>query len=72
EREIYQQNLDNYRTYLTTLETAKLTGEARGEVKRQLEIASNLKSLNVNNDVIMSATGLSLEEIENIDVGNYR
>ncbi|MDR2642455.1 MAG: hypothetical protein LBC74_06640 [Planctomycetaceae bacterium] len=61
ESEIYQQNPDNYRTYFTTLEIAKLTGE----VKRQLEIARNLKSLNVNNDVIMKATGLSLEEIDN-------
>ncbi|MDR1962620.1 MAG: Rpn family recombination-promoting nuclease/putative transposase [Planctomycetaceae bacterium] len=78
EREIYQFELDGYRTYLATIETAEKKGKAKGreegiaigEAKRQadkIETARNLKHLGVDCETIAKATGLSRNEIERLN-----
>lgn len=67
ERAVYDSSLKVYRDYLVTMDAAKLEGRAEGlaegEMKKQQEIARNMKSLGIPSDVIMQATGLTLEEV---------
>ena len=48
----------------TRLKGAKQEGIKQGAEQEKMEIAKNLLSQNVDMDVIMSATGLTKEEIE--------
>ena len=41
-------------------------GIAEGEKNKSIEIAKNLKQLNISTDDIVKATGLSIEEIKNL------
>ena len=41
-------------------------GVTIGEKHKQLEIAKNLLTLNIDNDTIINATGLSISELEKI------
>jgi predicted transposase/invertase (TIGR01784 family) len=70
EREIYQHNLNDYRTYLATLETAEkkgnVKGRSEGRAERETEIVKNLKTLGLSQSDIAKATGLSFDEIEKI------
>ena len=70
----YQEALKNYRDYHAGINFAKkegmLEGEQRGlikgEKKKQLEIARNLKALGISTQVIQKSTGLSAEEIQQL------
>jgi predicted transposase/invertase (TIGR01784 family) len=72
ERETYQHNLNDYRTYLATLETAEKKGSVKGRVEgraeREMEIVRNLKTMGLSQSDIAKATGLSLDEIEKISL----
>ena len=48
------------------LKTTDMEAEKRGEAKKSIEIAKNLKSLGVDMDVIAKGTGLSKDEIEKL------
>jgi len=62
ERRKYFNSLNKYRTNLSVVENA--IDEGRNE--RTIEIAANLKSLDVSIDKIVQATGLSISEIESL------
>lgn len=70
----YEDNLKNYRDWYSVISTAeqkgivkgKAEGLAEGEKKKQQEIARNLKSLGVAQDVIIKSTGLTPKEIEKL------
>ena len=70
----YQEALKNYRDYHAGINFAKkeglLEGEQRGlikgEKKKQLEIARNLKALGISTQVIQESTGLTAEEIQKL------
>ncbi|MDR0705095.1 MAG: hypothetical protein LBF88_08910, partial [Planctomycetaceae bacterium] len=68
ERETYQHNLNDYRTYLATLETAEKKGSVKGRAEREMEIVRNLKTMGLSQSDIAKATGLSLDEIEKISL----
>ena len=62
EREVYEKDLNDYWTYLASLETA----EQKGEILKALRIARNLKDLGIDFATIARATELSAEEIDNL------
>lgn len=70
----YEDSLKNYRDWYSVMTTAeqkgivkgKAEGLAEGEKKKQQEIARNLKSLGITQDVIIKSTGLTPEDIENL------
>lgn len=70
----YEDSLKNYRDWYSVMSTAeqkgivkgKAEGLAEGKKKKQQEIARNLKSLGVAQDVIIKSTGLTPEEIEDL------
>lgn len=70
----YEDSLKNYRDWYSVMSTAeqkgivkgKAEGLAEGEKKKQQEIAQNLKSLGITQDVIIKSTSLTPEEIENL------
>lgn len=62
----YKQHMDNLVYQKYTLETSYDDGVQKGEEQKAMEIARNLLSLHVPMDTIMSATGLSAEDIEKL------
>lgn len=58
----YEDSLKNYRDWYSVMSTA----EQKGEKKKQQEIARNLKSLGIAQDVIIKSTGLTPEEIKDL------
>lgn len=74
----YEDSLKNYRDWYSVMTTAEqkgivkgkaeglAEGLAEGEKKKQQEIARNLKSLGITQDVIIKSTGLTPEDIENL------
>ncbi|MBQ0073363.1 MAG: PD-(D/E)XK nuclease family transposase [Prevotella sp.] len=70
ERQDYEESLKNARDWYSTLWTAEqkgLTqGRAEGRAEGITETARNLKKQGVATSVIAQATGLSIEEIENL------
>lgn len=70
ERLAYEHYLDNLRIEEDCLESAKLEGiaegKAEGRYEAQLEMARNLKNMNVPHEVIAKATGLSQADIESL------
>lgn len=78
EREKYDESIKVYRDQLVTIAYAREEGMEKGmqegmekgreegEKKKQLEIARNLKSLNLPIETIMKATGLSVEELSEL------
>jgi len=70
----YEDSLKNYRDWYSVMSTAeqkgiakgKAEGLAEGEKKKQQEIARNLKSLGITQDVIIKSTGLTPEEIKDL------
>lgn len=58
----YEDSLKNYRDWYSVMSTA----EQKGEKKKQQEIARNLKSLGITQDVIIKSTGLTPEEIKDL------
>ena len=70
ERRKYFNSLDKYRTNLSVMEYATEEGLEKGlekgAQKKAIEIAHNLKTLNVPIDTITKSTGLSVEQIEKL------
>jgi predicted transposase/invertase (TIGR01784 family) len=62
----YIDSLNSYRDFQNCLDTAKAEGEAKGEVKKAIEIAKELKMDGMPIDKISKMTGLSIKEIEKI------
>ncbi|MDE6096403.1 MAG: hypothetical protein K2G52_09465, partial [Muribaculaceae bacterium] len=60
----YEHYLDNLRIEQDCLETAKLEGREEGKTEAMVEMAKNLKSLNIPLDIIIKTTGLSSDEIQ--------
>lgn len=48
------------------LAEGRMEGLAEGERKKQLEVARNLKKMGLSSEMIMQATGISVEEIEKL------
>jgi predicted transposase/invertase (TIGR01784 family) len=71
ERELYEENLHGYWTYLATIETAenkgRAEGRAEGETTKAVEIARNMKQKGFNTATIAEITGLAPEEIERLN-----
>jgi len=64
-KEEYKQyivSLNAYRDFKNSIDTAR----DEGRVERNIEVAKNLKSLGIPFDQISKATGLTIEEIENL------
>ncbi|MCQ2206803.1 MAG: Rpn family recombination-promoting nuclease/putative transposase [Paludibacteraceae bacterium] len=70
DRKVYDAALRRSRDYYATMESAKVEGlaegRAEGRMSEKYENARNLKQLGVSNEIISKATGLSVEEIENL------
>ena len=62
ERRKYFNSLNKYRTNLSVMQNER--DEGRNE--KAIEIAHNLKTLNVPIDTIVKSTGLSVEQIEKL------
>jgi predicted transposase/invertase (TIGR01784 family) len=66
EADSYESSLKVYRDLKGVIDTAKLEGEARGKAEEKLEVAKSLKLLGVAIDIIIKATGLTEEQINNL------
>ncbi len=74
ERIKYDRDIRNYRDWISTMDTAKNEGMQQGfeqgvqqgKKEQALSIALNLKSLGMSLEDISKATGLSIEDIEQI------
>jgi len=82
EREAYEEHLKWFRIEANTLKKVReeaeakgkeegreerlATGEARGEEKKAIEVAKNLLKSGLSADMISTATGLTLEQIEKL------
>lgn len=64
ERRQYEASQKEYWDYTSTLETAELKGEKRGEKKERIDIARKMKADRMPNELIAKYTGLSVDEIE--------
>jgi predicted transposase/invertase (TIGR01784 family) len=62
EQDLYEHNLHEYWTYLSTLKTA----EKKGRSKKAAEIARNMKNEGFDPAIIAKMTGLSLAEIKRL------
>lgn len=62
EKEQYEESLKYYRDLRNVVDTSK----EEGEIERSIEIAKSLRKQGIPSDVIIKATGLSKEEIENL------
>ena len=63
----YEGYWDSVRTEITLLEGAKREGIAEGKAEGKAEIAISLLKQGVSIEIISNATGLSVQEIENIN-----
>jgi predicted transposase/invertase (TIGR01784 family) len=69
EREVYERDLKRYRDAYSldmTYENGLKRAEEKGRVAERYATAKNLKLLGVAHDIIAKATGLSVEEIEEL------
>jgi predicted transposase/invertase (TIGR01784 family) len=62
----YEDSLKYYRDIKNSLDTAKEEGKIEGKVEGKIEVAKNLLKNNVSIEIIISSTGLTKEEIENL------
>jgi predicted transposase/invertase (TIGR01784 family) len=62
----YEDSLKYYRDIKNSLDTAKEEGKIEGMIKGKIEVAKNLLKNNVSIEIIISSTGLTKEEIENL------
>ncbi|MEO3180364.1 hypothetical protein ABHC76_02955 [Parabacteroides distasonis] len=67
ERAVYDENLKIYRDWRATMEYAVENAEARGARLALLGTASNLRKAGVDSFVIAQSTGLSLEEVNDLE-----
>ncbi len=63
----YEDSLKYYRDLKNSLETAKEEGRIEGKIEGKIEVAKNLLREGITVAVIMSATGLTEEEINRIN-----
>ena len=63
---LYEASLKAYRDNYSAFEAARLEGEVKGEVKKAIEIARNMKQEGFDPAIIEKMTGLSPEEIERL------
>lgn len=70
ERVKYDESIKVYRDNLVTMAYAeqkgRVAGKEEGRTEERIEIARNMKSMGLSNEVIMQATGLSEEDIESL------
>ena len=66
EREVYEKDLNDYWTYLASLETAEQKGIAKGRTEEAIKIARNMKDLGIDSAMIAQATELSSGEVANL------
>ena len=82
DRDRYEYELNHYRTYWATIETAENRGvkkglkngieqgieigKAEGEAQKTIEIARNMKKAGIDSDIIAKVTGLSPAKIKTI------
>ena len=66
ERRQYEASQKEYWDYTSTLETAELKGEKKGETNKSLEIAQRMKAKGFTTEDIAEMTELSIEEIEKL------
>jgi len=64
--ESYEQSINAYRDIKNSLDTAKKEGKAEGRAEGIAETARNLKQMGLDISQISKATGLSIEEIEQL------
>ena len=67
ERHAYQESLKYYRDLKNVVDTSKEEGIEQGLAQRTLEIARMMKRNNEPISKIMQYTGLSEEEVEDLD-----
>lgn len=67
ERAIYDENLKIYRDWKATMEYAVENAEAKSSRLTALRTAWNLKRIGLDPSVIAQCTGLSLEEINDLE-----
>ena len=72
ERKAYEKYLMLLASERDAIETAKAEGEVIGMEKKALETAKNLKEMGALPDFISKATGLSVQEVENIPKGHLK
>jgi predicted transposase/invertase (TIGR01784 family) len=65
-KEAYQCDLKAYRDNRNALITADILGEARGEIKKQTEIAAKMKAKGYPLTDIADVTGMSIDEIKKL------
>ena len=63
----YDESIKVYSDQLATLDFAKQKGRAEGRAEEKAAIARNLKALGLTTAQIAEATGLSEEEVRNIE-----
>jgi len=70
ERAQYRHEWKIYNDYFNSVDTAKKEGRAegleKGRAEEKIQNARNFKALGVSVDIIMKATGLTIEEIEKL------
>lgn len=62
----YEESLKHYRDIFNVVATAERKAEAKGERKKAMEIARNLKNAGFDINIIAANTGLSVEEINEL------
>ena len=67
ERIKYDESIKVYRDNLATISFAENKGLKRGREEGIISVAHKLKSMGMPLDTIAAATGLSIEEIEQVD-----
>ena len=63
----YDESIKVYRDNLATISFAENKGLKRGREEGIISVAHKLKSMGIPLDTIAAATGLSIEEIEQMD-----
>ncbi|OAV74637.1 hypothetical protein Barb7_01833 [Bacteroidales bacterium Barb7] len=66
ERLYYEDSLKDYRDMKNSMDTTKAEGKAEGKAEEKIEIAQRMLSDNEPIEKIMKYTGLSTEEINNL------
>ena len=70
ERARLDEDWKNYNDFFNTMDYAKeegrVEGREEGRIEEKLQNARNLKGLGVSTEIIMKATGLTAEEIEQL------
>ena len=66
EKQEYDRYIENSRYQESMIDSSFKIGEIEGKIKGKLEVAKNLKTIGMSNEVIQKTTNLSIEEIDKI------